>query len=214
MIFGKEYFEKVFQRHFPWGRSTSEYEAVKYRRQIEAMKQNAPSPKRILEVGCAEGAFTIMVASAFPEAEILSVDISHRALERARRSCESYTNVRHIEGDIVELLKRDHLGDSFDIVVQSESLYYLFPNLVARLNLHGYLRDLTNVLTEDGILVAADGISGPTRFVIWVFHIVLREFCHPVSVAKYREWNEFRNNYITYKLGVFRRARTNHKGSP
>lgn len=208
MIFNKGYFEKVFEKGAAWGYSTSSYERVKYARQLEVMKRFAPGAKGILEVGCAEGIHTAMMAAAFPAAKICCVDISLTALQKARVTCQDYANLGLVEGDIIELVKRRYFAPgSFDIVVQSECLYYLFPKLAVSLNLYRYLRDMAGLLSQDGIFVTANGISGATGCVMPVYYAVLRRFCDRVYDGKHREWNDYRNKYMTYELKVFRRVK-------
>ena len=208
MIFNKRYFEKVFARDSPWGYSSCEYEQKKYSRQLEAIRQCCRQPKNILEVGCAEGIHTAMLAQAFPEAKILCMDISHIAIERAKKNCECYGNVALMEADIIELLKEGKLpAKTFDVIIQSECLYYLFPTLLLRMRLVSYFGGIARTLKDDGIFVTANGIDIISRYVMGIYYLILKKFCAPVFTAKYREWNEFRKKYMAYDLRVFRMPR-------
>ncbi|HUV02366.1 MAG TPA: class I SAM-dependent methyltransferase [Desulfobacteria bacterium] len=74
---GKEYFDEKFEREDPWEFFTSDYEQRKYRRQIDVIKDHiSGSLNAILEVGCAEGVHTRMLAKVFPYVEITGLDIS------------------------------------------------------------------------------------------------------------------------------------------
>lgn len=204
MIFGKRYFEKVFARSSPWGYDTSEYENAKYQRQLEAIKRYSPAPKSILEIGCAEGIHTRMLAEAFPEAKVLALDICGLAIERAKECCCSFPNIELVEGDIIELFRKDRLGcNRFDIIIQSESLYYLFPGLLLKMGLGNYFRGMAYALKEKGILVTANGLNVVTNFVMGTYYLALKRYCRSLHSAKYREWNEFRRKYVTYELRVF-----------
>jgi SAM-dependent methyltransferase len=66
---------------------------------------------RALEIGCAEGMFTEGFASRCDQ--LLAVDISPVALERARERCAWGSHVRFAEWD----LRTDPLPGSFDLVV-------------------------------------------------------------------------------------------------
>ncbi|HEV2054414.1 MAG TPA: SAM-dependent methyltransferase [Methylomirabilota bacterium] len=66
---------------------------------------------RALEIGCAEGMFTEALAPRCDQ--LLAVDISHVALERARARCAWGSHVRFAEWD----LRTDPLPGSFDLVV-------------------------------------------------------------------------------------------------
>ncbi len=207
MIFNKDYFEKVFDKESPWGYSTSEYEKKKYLRQLEAIVRCCREPKNILEAGCAEGIHTAMIAQAFPGARILCVDIATQAIERAKKTCDCFKNVELMEGDIIELFSRGKLpSHKFDVIVQSECLYYLFPTLLFRMDLVSYLRGMARTLTDEGIFVTSNGINAVTRNVMGIYYLILKRYCAPVFSAQYREWNEYRNKHVTYDLRVFRKV--------
>lgn len=87
MTFDKRFFdEKEFNRPDPWSFFTSEYEKKKYKRQIDVIKTFCPKPENIFEISCAEGAHTLMLAKAFPQTEILGLDISGNAISRAKEN--------------------------------------------------------------------------------------------------------------------------------
>lgn len=203
MIFNKQYFEKVFEKPGAWGYSASGYEKTKYLRQLEAIKKCCPRPKRILEVGCAEGIHTAMIAGMFPEARVLCVDISCRAIERAKKTCGDNSNIELVEADIVELLKKMP-ERSFDIIIQSECLYYLFPRFLLERRMLSYFRDVAATMNTGGIFVTANGMSLVTRMVMGMYYRILKRSCTPVFHEEYRDWNELRKKYITYDIRVFR----------
>ncbi len=207
MIFNKDYFDRVFAREGGWGYAVSEYERVKYSRQLQVIQRYFPRPGRILEVGCAEGLFSAMLAEAFRRAEIWCVDISPVAVDRARQHCGCYQSFKLIEGDIIELLQRQALPRSvFDVIVQSESLYYLFPKLALQGLLVDYLKNVAGALNNGGIFVTANGISLVTKGVLAVYYRVLGRLCDTVYGVRYKEWNEFRRKRFTYELKVFRKV--------
>lgn len=207
MFYGKNYWEGVFRKNDPWGHFACEYEKIKHARQIEAISQFCPQPKSILEIGCAEGAFTRLIAGTFPESEILALDISAKAVERAGRLCQGQPNVRLIQGDIVALLKQDALPqNSFDVAIQSDSLFFLFPTLLTQRYLAGYFRDLLDTLKNGGIFLTSHGLSVTTGLIMRVCYLTLSRLSHPVHTARFREWNEFRNKHFVYDLRVFRAA--------
>jgi len=208
MIFGKRYFEERFKEEDPWRYFVCEYENRKYVRQIEAIKQYFPHPQNILEIGCAEGAHTLMLARAFPEASILGIDISKLAVERAKRNCECCQNVNIIEADAMELCKQAHFPENtFDVIIQSESLQYLFTRSFIHLNLIRYLKSITKVLKNNGILVTSHQINIRTRPAMEVCYSMLKHLCRLVHNSKYHEWNDIRYKYLTYDLKVFAKAK-------
>lgn len=203
--FDKRYFDRVFTNEDPWHHSVSQYERLKYMRQIEAVREFCPQPKSILEVGCAEGVFTAMLSETFPQTRIIGLDISPTAITRAREKCKDCPNVEFIEADATELFCDNLLhGQCFDVIIQSESLYYMFPSLLFRRKLHSYLSGIANRLNKDRIFVTSNGITFWTRFILSVSYRILGKLCQPEMAVKYREWNDIRRKHLNYDLRVFR----------
>jgi len=75
--------------------------------------------ERAVEIGCAEGMFTELLAPRCRE--LLAVDLSSVALDRARTRCDARDNVTFQKWD---LLRDEDLG-SFDLVVAMDVLDYL-----------------------------------------------------------------------------------------
>ncbi len=113
----RDYFERRFAVRDPWSYETSEYESTKYQRTLDAIP--AVSGARILEVGCAEGVFTELLAQR--GGHVLAVDISLRALSRAQRRCAAQPAVRFARFDIAAA----PVIGTFDVAVCAEMLYYL-----------------------------------------------------------------------------------------
>ncbi len=203
-MFGKRYFEKVFSKEDPWRYFICEYERRKYIRQIEAIKRHVPHPERILEIGCAEGAHTLMLAKAFPEASIVGVEISETAARRAIQNCSGYPNVNILEADIIGLFKQAYFPEnSFDVVIQSETLYYLFPTLVMQLKVVPYLRGVTKIMKKNGIFVTSNQYSIRTWLAMATYYWLLKRLCRLAHDSEYREWNDTGRKYVVYDLKVF-----------
>ncbi|MEV0390322.1 SAM-dependent methyltransferase [Nonomuraea sp. NPDC050643] len=149
----RRYFDWRHRVPDPWRLATDSYEQQKYR---STLKLLPPRPyRRIIEVGCSEGVFTNALAAAYPEAEIVGVDVSERALARARARVPDDGRVRFIRADILT-----HPPErSFDLAFCSETLYYL--------GRHERLRhasaQLSALLVPDGVLVAVHPWPEATR---------------------------------------------------
>jgi 2-polyprenyl-3-methyl-5-hydroxy-6-metoxy-1,4-benzoquinol methylase len=112
------FFELMYRcKKDPWNYSSSDYEKRKYKETLEAV--SGKRFERILEVGCAEGVFTHMLAP-YGE-EVLAVDISKTALERAK--CRNRSN-KNVGFDCLNI-ENDRLNGKFDLILCSEILYYL-----------------------------------------------------------------------------------------
>ncbi|MDH2430740.1 class I SAM-dependent methyltransferase [Sphaerisporangium sp. TRM90804] len=111
------YFDWWHRRPDPWNLGTDDYERYKY---LTTLKRTPARPySRILDVGCSEGVFTRYLADAYPGAEVVGMDISARAIERARA----------LHGARASFVQADILGHPpahrFDLVFCAETLYYI-----------------------------------------------------------------------------------------
>jgi peptidoglycan/xylan/chitin deacetylase (PgdA/CDA1 family) len=119
-------FEEVFEEEDPW-EYTSQYEQRKYRETLALLPRHIGSA---LEIGCAEGVFTQMLADRVDR--LTAVDISRTAIARAQARCAELSNVDFRQLDLFapEPYDLQDLGDGFDVVVCGEVLYYA-PDLDA-----------------------------------------------------------------------------------
>lgn len=114
--FDAHYFDARYRVEDPWGYTTRAYEKEKYGKTLEQVASRRY--RSILEVGCAEGLFTRQL---LPLADhVCGVDISERALERARRALGSSDHVAFRRVDVFE----DSLDWDFELVVCSEVLCF------------------------------------------------------------------------------------------
>jgi SAM-dependent methyltransferase len=117
---GASFFDELYERaEDPWRFATSDYERRKYAHTLDAL--NGGRFERALEVGCSIGVFTAQLRAV--AADVLAIDLSERALERARRRLRGARGVRFARISFPEELPD---GD-WDLVVCSEVLYYLDP---------------------------------------------------------------------------------------
>ena len=112
----RDYWNGLFATVDPWNYA-SEYEQQKYRHTLELLPDSRGASA--VEVGCAEGVFTEMLAPRVDR--LLAIDISDAALQRARVRCASKPNVEYRQHDI----SGGMIGSGYDLVVCSEILYYL-----------------------------------------------------------------------------------------
>ncbi|MEO6092402.1 MAG: glycosyltransferase [Novosphingobium sp.] len=142
-IYGRHFFEALFAKGAdPW-KYTSPYEQTKYEQTLSLIPRTAR--EKALEIGCAEGHFTIQLAPLV--GTLLATDISELALARTADICRGFDNIAYRHFD----LAKDDLPGTFDLIVCSELLYYM-----------GDLSDLAEVgaklargLNDRGYLVTA-----------------------------------------------------------
>jgi O-antigen/teichoic acid export membrane protein/SAM-dependent methyltransferase len=115
-------------REDPWDYATVSYQRDRISSELamlDAVRAAAPFGK-VLEVGCAEGIFTEMLA---PRCEsLLALDISPVALARARRRLGADERVRFAEWD----LRIDPLPDTYDLIIMIHALEYIRNPLYVR----------------------------------------------------------------------------------
>jgi SAM-dependent methyltransferase len=109
------YFEAKYKVDIdPWRFRTSDYERDKYRATIAALTK--PHYRRALEVGCAIGVLTALLA---PHCDgLLALDGSQTAIAEARRQCP-----RNVIFEIA-CLPDEFPREPFDLILLSEVLYY------------------------------------------------------------------------------------------
>ncbi|MDR3673848.1 MAG: SAM-dependent methyltransferase [Acidobacteriota bacterium] len=108
-------------REDPWDYATVSYQRERIRSEV-AMLDAARGAVRFgqaLEVGCAEGIFTEILAPLCES--LLAVDISQVALGRARRRLSANQHVRFAEWD----LRVDPLPDTYDVIIMIHALEYI-----------------------------------------------------------------------------------------
>ncbi len=139
------FFEELFETgEDPW-QYTNSYEEQKYRETLELLGDRRP--QSALELACAEGHFTVQLASRV--GALLATDISERALERAATRCAEHDHVSFRRLDFMN----EELPDTYDLIVCSEVLY--FANSVAALR--KIAKRLVSALRPGGTLLMAHG---------------------------------------------------------
>jgi cyclopropane fatty-acyl-phospholipid synthase-like methyltransferase len=209
----RDYFEDMFAQPDPWKYHTSNYERVKYQRQLEIIKDRNPDPKRILEIGCAEGAQTLLLAKQFPKAKITAVEISSNAFKRAEVNIRPLAErIELVNADIAECqnLLRD---EYYDVIVWSESIYYLGGRLTFTA-IYDLSSKILGKLKTTGVLVMANTVNLPEdlpeftvtkRPFIDCYHNILSSLMHSVSRSTYVE--EKAGSKYEYQIWTFRKNR-------
>jgi SAM-dependent methyltransferase len=107
---------------------------------IETLAEWAPArPRRVLEIGCGVGATSWRMARAWPDAEVLGLDLSPASIEAAR-ACFRRPNLSYRAGRLEALA----LDGGFDLVLMMDVYEHVAPG--ERAALHGAL---DRVLAEE-----------------------------------------------------------------
>ncbi len=138
----REHFETLFATSSdPW-RYSSRYEQTKYEQTLQLIPERAG---RALELACAEGHFTLMLAPRVNN--LVATDLSRIALDRAIDRCAGLTNVSFQRLDLFN----DPVPGKFDLIVCSEVLYFARD----RQQLRSLAHKLAGALEPGGCLVTA-----------------------------------------------------------
>jgi len=102
----------------PWNLDGSELDQRRFARQVSLLDDRRYS--RALEIGCAAGAFTRMLAPVCDE--LVALDISEEAVSRARAA----GNDANVEYRVTNVMEVDFETEgTWDLVVLTETAYYL-----------------------------------------------------------------------------------------
>ena len=141
------------QRVDPFG-FNRELEQFRFQRAMDMLALASPDSNfsHALEIGCAEGMFTRMLAERCDS--LLALDLSDIAIDRARNNCSDLTNVQFAVWDV----RKDPIEGPLDLIVATGVLEYILrpstlkdamERITAALKPGGYLL-LGNTVTDVG----------------------------------------------------------------
>jgi SAM-dependent methyltransferase len=180
-----QFFEELYARvEDPWRFATSDYEREKYAHTLTAL--GGRRFEKALEVGCSIGVFTEQLATVCTE--VLAIDVSSRALQRARRRLSGRPGV-----SLARVVFPEEMPDGpWGLVVCSEVLYYLdaaaFELALERLRM----------ALEDGATVLAVHWRAPTRS-----YPLRGDEVHDWLVAELGAWHILDDRRPHYRLDRF-----------
>ncbi len=117
------------------------------------------TPKKILELACGTGILTLLIATRFPESEVVAVDISPGYLEVAWRNAykKKIKNVSFILSPAEELKSTDR----FNVVTASYLAKYADLDLL--------IHNLSTMIDPGGVLLFHDFTYPKSRFLQFLF---------------------------------------------
>jgi SAM-dependent methyltransferase len=190
-----DYFEEKFAKPDPWKYFTSPYERTKYDRQIDVIKDRSPDPEKILEIGCAEGAMTLLLAESFQGSRITAIELSSQAFRRAKNNLMQFDDrIELINADITEYQTR-LTENYYDVIVWSESIYYLGARL-PHTALYDLMGAIIGKLKARGLFITANTLDLPEgipesavtkRSLVDCYYIMLSSLVSPISRSTYVE---------------------------
>ena len=142
----------------------------------EYVKKNHPdfAPKRILDVGCGLGHNVLPIAAAFPEAEVIAVDVAAPMLRygHARAQSMGITNVTFLQANAEDLGFED---ESFDWIQTTMFLHETSTPAMSRL-----MSEFYRMLKPGGLM----------------FHVEQPQYTPDMDLYEQfiRDWDAFNNN--------------------
>ncbi|MEM7553657.1 MAG: methyltransferase domain-containing protein [Cyanobacteria bacterium P01_A01_bin.84] len=123
-----------------------------------------PQPRRILDLGCGTGSTTLMLKEAFPEAEVIGLDLSPYMLVRAsHKAAESKADIIWRHGNVERTSFEEA---SFDLVTAT-LLFHETPVKISKTILHEAFR----LLVPGGQMLVLDGNQKRLREQTWLSDI-------------------------------------------
>ena len=112
------FFEALYAKNpDPWDFASNEYELARYAAIVGSLSHRRYL--RAFEPGCSIGVLTTKLAPLCDQ--LIAVDVSHAAIERARENCSASANVVLYAGSLPQ-----NMPDGFfDLIVFSEIGYYM-----------------------------------------------------------------------------------------
>ncbi|HET7707614.1 MAG TPA: class I SAM-dependent methyltransferase [Thermoanaerobaculia bacterium] len=150
---------------------------------IAAMTGRAFNPRRVLVAGCGIGVEAFALAERYPEAHVVGVDFSPRAIAEARRLQRKAGARKRVRFEVADLAARGLekiAGEDFDVVSCHGVLSYV-PDTA------GALRNMARCMSADGVLLL--GVNGAGHLSVR-YRVILREFGYDVD--QFRESEDVR----------------------
>jgi SAM-dependent methyltransferase len=130
----------------PWGQSESDESEMKqyheFSRDRLVRKLKELKPLNLLEAGCGLGYSTQKINQSLPESNVLGLDISGVAVEKAKTL---FPNLQFIQSDLRSI--KHGVTTQHDVIVMSHILWYLLEEL------NQTIFNCIEILTDNGCMV-------------------------------------------------------------
>ncbi|MEG4015104.1 MULTISPECIES: class I SAM-dependent methyltransferase [unclassified Microcoleus] len=138
-------------------------------------------PRRIIDLGCGTGSTTLMLKQAFPEAEVVGLDLSPYMLVVAEMKAQKAgLNIEWLHGNAESVGFAD---SSFDLVAAS-LLFHETPPAVSR----AILRESFRLLKVGGQVAILDGNQKTLRHTEWLTDIFEEPYIKSYAAGSMDAW--------------------------
>ncbi|HEY9845770.1 MAG TPA: class I SAM-dependent methyltransferase [Candidatus Caenarcaniphilales bacterium] len=138
-------------------------------------------PRRILDLGCGTGSTTLMLKQAFPQAEVVGLDLSPYMLFMAERKAgQAGVPIQFLQANA----EQTHFPEaSFDLVSAS-LLFHETPVAVSQ----AILKEAYRLLTEGGQVLILDGHQKMLRQLHWLNNIFEEPYIEDYAAGSLDAW--------------------------
>lgn len=140
-------------------------------------------PRRILDLGCGTGSTTLMLRQAFPQAQVIGLDLSPYMLVRAEhKAIAANLDIQWLHGDAENTGFTDA---SFDVVTAS-LLFHETPEAVSQ----AILCECFRLLKSGGEVLILDGNQKTLRQLEWLNNVFEEPYICEFAASSVDAWME------------------------
>lgn len=145
---------------------------------IQAITGN---PRQIIDLGCGTGSTTLMLKQAFPDAEIVGLDLSPQMLVMAEyKAKQAQLDIQWLHG----LAEATSFADSEFDVVTASLLFHETPTHIAR----DILQEAYRLLKPGGQVIILDGHQKTLRNTTWLSDIFEEPYIREYAAGSVDAW--------------------------
>jgi len=138
-------------------------------------------PQRILDLGCGTGSTTVLLKQAFPQAEVIGLDLSPHMLVAAEdKGRKANHSIQWIHGNAEQIPFPDRSVD----VVTASLLFHETPPTVTQ----SILREAFRLLRTGGELLILDGSQPSLRSTTWLTQIFEEPYIQAYAAGSLDAW--------------------------
>lgn len=147
----------------------------------QVLKSIQGQPQRILDLGCGTGSTTLMLKDAYPQAEVIGLDLSPYMLCHAQhKGQQAQLNIHWLHGLAEATDLETHSFDGITICM----VFHEMPPRISRL----VLQECQRLLKPDGQLIILDGNQNRLRHVDWLIRLFREPYATIYAQESIQDW--------------------------